>query len=104
MLAGFSLALGEDASHLDQKTYRSLILHAPRPEYPYLARDLRETGKGLFTLTVNTATGKVTAINVDTSTGRKRLDWACIKAFMQWRFRPGVVRKVRIPVTFLIRG
>ncbi len=79
---------------------KEFVIYAPRPGYPYAARDLNETGSGVFALTLDENTGKVTAIHVEQSTGHKRLDWAAIKAFMKWRFRPHTAKKVKIPITF----
>ena len=36
------------------------------------------------------------------STGAQILDNAAISAFSQWRFRPGTVKKVRLPITFTL--
>jgi TonB family protein len=85
---------------------KELVLYAPRPDYPYVARGLHETGSGIFALTVDQNTGKVTAIHIEQSTGYKRLDWAAIKAFMLWRFKPhAIAPKVKIPITFsMTRG
>src|SRR6266536_1517779 len=38
------------------------------------------------------------------SVGNPILDNAALSAFRQWRFRPGTVSKVRIPITFTITG
>src|SRR6266404_4291241 len=38
------------------------------------------------------------------STGVEILDDATISAFSQWRFKPGTVKKVRIPINFTLSG
>jgi TonB family protein len=38
------------------------------------------------------------------SIGNPILDNAATSAFRQWRFKPGTVSKVRIPITFTMTG
>jgi TonB family protein len=103
LIISASLALGAEAILIPPGKAKELVLYAPRPGYPYLARELHETGQGLFVLTVDENTGKVTAIHIEQSTGHKRLDWAAIKAFMLWRFKPhATAPMVKIPITFKI--
>jgi TonB family protein len=53
---------------------------------------------------VDSASGNVTSCSVAQSTGSSILDNAATSAFRQWRFRPGTVSKVRIPITFTMTG
>jgi len=55
-------------------------------------------------LEVDLATGKVTSARMDPSTGNKYLDAAALDAFRQWRFKRGMVRRARIPITFTMDG
>jgi len=55
-------------------------------------------------MTVDRATGKVTSCRMAQSTGSDILDRAAINAFSQWRFKPGTVKEVRIPITFTRSG
>lgn len=80
--------------------WKDLVVHMVRPDYPEVSRRLHETGRAVFLLTIDPKTGKVVAVNVEKSTNFKRLDWACIKAFMQWRFKPHTAHKVKMPVSF----
>ena len=53
---------------------------------------------------VDAASGNVTSATVSSSTGSPILDNAATSAFRQWRFRPGTVSKVNIPITFTMTG
>ena len=83
---------------------KALALYAPRPQYPYEARSRHVTGSGVIVATVDAASGNVTSATVSQSTGSPILDNAATSAFRQWRFRPGTVSKVNIPITFTMTG
>jgi periplasmic protein TonB len=83
---------------------KALALYAPRPQYPYEARSRHVTGSGVINADVDPASGNVTSASVAQSTGSPILDSAATSAFRQWRFRPGTVSKVRIPITFTMTG
>jgi TonB family protein len=82
----------------------ALAIYAPRPAYPYAARDKRLTGSGIVLVNVDSSTGTVVSAQMLKSTGYKVLDDSALEAFRQWRFKPGTVRKVRIPINFVMRG
>jgi len=80
-------------------------VYAPRPRYSYEALARRLQGSGTAILTVEPATGNVTNVVMATSTGVRSLDDETISTFRRWRFKPGTVSKVRIPISFtLSRG
>src|SRR6266849_3541399 len=81
---------------------RSDVLWQVPPEYPREARRKHETGSGLLILHVDRETGRVTSVTVGKSTGFKDLDDAGIRAFSQWRFKPGAVKTalIKIPIRF----
>src|SRR6266536_211502 len=83
---------------------KALALYAPRPQYPYEARSRHVTGSGVIVAQVDAASGNVTSASVSQSTGSPILDNAATSAFRQWRFRPGTVSKVNIPITFTMTG
>lgn len=83
---------------------RASAQYAPRPNYPYEARSRRITGTGTAMITVNSATGLVEAVAMEESIGHPSLDNATINAFKRWRFKPGTVRNVRVPITFDLTG
>ena len=83
---------------------KALALYAPRPQYPYEARSRHVTGSGVIVAQVDAGSGNVTSCSVSQSTGSPILDNAATSAFRQWRFRPGTVSKVNIPITFTMTG
>jgi periplasmic protein TonB len=79
-------------------------ISAPKPEYPYEARRMKATGSGVCVVTVDTGSGNVTDATMAQSIGNSVLDNAALSAFRRWRFKPGTVSKVRIPITFTLTG
>jgi periplasmic protein TonB len=74
--------------------------YAPRPVYPFEARSRRITGSGVCIVDVDPGTGNVTDVSMTQSTGNPILDDSAVRTFRKWRFKPGTVSKVRIPVVF----
>ena len=58
---------------------------------------------GLVLVDVDSS-GKVTAAKLLESTGVHEYDEAALKAFRQWRFKPGTAPHVKIPITFTSPG
>jgi TonB family protein len=83
---------------------KALAIYAPRPEYPYEARARGQKGAGVAILAVDPNTGLVTKAEMGISTGHVLLDHAAVNAFRRWRFKPGTVSKVRIPIRFTMAG
>jgi protein TonB len=82
---------------------KALATYAPRPQYPYEARSRRVTGSGVCVVDVGPS-GSVTSASMAQSIGSPILDNAAVSAFRQWRFKPGSVSKVKIPITFTMTG
>ena len=83
---------------------KALATSMPRPEYPYEARSRRITGSGVCVVSVDTGSGSVTDATMAQSTGNPILDNSAVSAFRRWKFRPGAVSKVKIPITFTMSG
>ncbi len=83
---------------------KALALYAPRPEYPVEARSRHMTGHGIALLQINQKTGEVIAAQMEKSTGHAMLDHAALAAFSRWRFKPGTVKQVRIPIRYTMSG
>jgi TonB family protein len=81
----------------------ALCIYAPKPDYPLASRALHHTGSGLYLLRVG-SNGTVQSFEVLKSTGHPDLDQAATDAFSQWRFKPGTVKKVKIPMSFTMTG
>jgi len=92
------------ASAMSMSQAKALAINSPRPPYPYEARSKRITGSGVIVATVDPGSGSVTDASVAKSTGSSILDDAAVSAFRRWRFRPGSVSKVNIPITFTLTG
>jgi TonB family protein len=73
---------------------------AKRSEYPADARRDHLTGSGLFALHI-AADGHVVRVEALKSIGHPSLDQAAIAAFRQWRFRPGSIQVVRVPIRYI---
>ena len=83
---------------------KALALYAPPPDYPVEARERRLTGSGIALLQVDQKTGYVTAGRMLKSTGHVILDNAALTAFRRWRFKPGTLRQIQIPIHYTING
>ena len=82
---------------------KALATYAPRPQYPYEARSRHVVGSGVCVVEVSPS-GSATGASMASSTGNPILDNAALSAFRQWRFKPGSVSKVKIPITFTMTG
>lgn len=89
---------------LSPEATAALAVYTPRPTYPYEARALYQHGSGIAILTVDPATGNVTNVVMAASIGVKRLDDETVWTLSHWRFKPGTVEKVRVPITFSLSG
>jgi protein TonB len=83
---------------------KALAVNAPRPEYPYEARSRHVMGSGVCVVSVDMGSGSVTDATMAQSIGNPILDNAALSAFRRWRFKPGTVSKVKIPITFTMAG
>jgi TonB family protein len=92
------------ATAMSMSRAKALAVYAPRPQYPYEARSRHITGSGVCVAIVDPASGNVTSVSMSQSVGNPILDNAAMSAFRQWRFRPGTVSKVNIPITFTMTG
>jgi protein TonB len=92
------------AAEMSMSRAKALAINSPRPPYPYEARSKRITGSGVITVSVDSASGDVTSASVTKSCGSSILDDAAVSTFRRWRFRPGSVSRVTIPITFTLTG
>jgi TonB family protein len=79
---------------------QALAVSAPLPEYPYEAKHANITGSGVCAMIVDTASGKVTNAMMAQSTGNAILDKVTTETFRRWRFKPGSISQVRVPITY----
>jgi protein TonB len=79
---------------------KAAAVSTPMPEYPYQARRAHITGSGVCVMTVDTARGNVTGAVMEQSTGDGILDKVTTDALRKWRFKPGTVSQVRVPISY----
>ena len=79
---------------------RPKAIYTPAPVYQpdWARRGL--AGKGVVLLTVDKGTGKVTGARMLQSTGNNLLDGSALQAYSQWRFQPGTVTQIQMPIEF----
>jgi TonB family protein len=78
----------------------TLATYAPKPEYPPQVREQQVTGSGVCVVDVDPGSGNVTEASMAESTGNKMLDDSTVRTLRKWRFKPGTVSRVRIPIEF----
>ena len=82
---------------------RPEAIYRPTPVYrPEWAKQ-GLTGKGVVLVTIDPRTGIVTGTRMLQSTGSKLLDGAALEAYSKWRFKPGSVPQVKMPIEFASR-
>ena len=107
ILLGLFAARADPAS--DAKPARGTVeyakthaLYAPPPQLSPEVRARHLSGKGLFVLHIR-SDGTVSDVQALQSTGHEELDAASIAAFSKWRFYPGQLKAVKIPITYTSR-
>ena len=88
------------AAPLSMSAAQAMAVSAPLPEYPYEARHVNITGSGVCVMIVDTTSGKVTSAMMAQSTGNAVLDKVTTDTFQRWRFKPGTVSQIRVPITY----
>jgi TonB family protein len=79
---------------------QSMAISAPLPQYTYEAKRRNLTGSGTCVVTVDAATGTVSEARMFQSTGSPILDKLTIQTFKSWRFKPGAVSQLRVPISY----
>jgi TonB family protein len=79
---------------------KAVTSYAPRPQYPQEARAHRIAGSGVCVVSVDPASGSVIKASMAQSTGSSLLDKSVLSTVRAWKFKPGTVSKVSIPVEF----
>jgi TonB family protein len=79
---------------------QSMALSAPLPGYTYEMKRRNLIGNGVCVVTVDSTTGIVTNATMSPSTGSAILDKLTTQTFKNWRFKPGTVSQVRVPISY----
>jgi TonB family protein len=91
---------GHISSLSDEELLR-YALASPAAGYPEEAQLKKLTGSGLYELRINPS-GATSSVAVVKSSGSRVLDAAATAAFRKWRFKPGLLQVVRIPVSWAV--
>ena len=79
---------------------QSMAITAPLPGYTYEMKRRNLSGSGVCLVTVDPATGTVTNAAMFQSTGNPLLDKLTTQTFKNWRFKPGTVSRVQVPISY----
>ena len=79
---------------------KAVTTYGPRPNYPQEARSHRIAGSGVCVVSVDPANGSVTDASMAQSTGNALLDKSVLRTLRTWKFKPGTVSQVSVPVEF----
>lgn len=88
------------ATPMSLSAAKAMAISAPVPHYPYDARRGHVAGDGVCVMSVDTVSGRVTSAMMAQSTGSAVLDKITTDTFEQWRFKPGTVSEVQVPITY----
>jgi TonB family protein len=103
LVTGIALVTGctsvKNGWNVQTERGKEIATFRPKPLYPIEARRDRIQGYGVAVLWV-APDGTVRRAEMLQSTGYAVLDQATLEAYRRWRFKPGLVKKVKIPVTF----
>ena|SRR5689334_10837930 len=95
-----SFAEGQSAS---PSVSLPVATYTPQPVYrPEWAKQ-GLSGKGVVLVTIDPKTGTVAGVRMLQSTGNSLLDGAALDAYSKWRFKPGSVPQVKMPIEFTNR-
>jgi len=79
---------------------KAVATYAPRPDYPEEARSRRIAGSGVCVVSIDPYSGHVTSASMTHSTGSLLLDKSVLRTLRTWKFKPGTMSQVSIPVEF----
>jgi hypothetical protein len=100
-LASFAVTSDAASNAFIPPKYKDIILYAPMPDYPWQARNKYTVGtQGIYRLKINFETGKVEEIGVMKRANWGSLNSTMIKDLVKWRFKPGTIHQIDIPVAF----
>lgn len=80
--------------------YKRYVTYAPYPDFPMAAVRRGAHGTGVFLLKINSKTGLVEEVKVLKRVGDGGLTAEAVWALLKWRFRPGTVTSVKVPISF----
>jgi hypothetical protein len=78
------------------KDWKKFAIYTPKPQYPPEAVARHLSASGIFVIRVHVKTGLVVSGWPSQGTGSPLLDSAAIRAFSQWRFKPGALTPIGV--------
>ena len=104
LLLGFfapgSPCQAEQPAFIPEK-FKGIFLYAPEPEFAEgYRKNNADVLQGVYRLTINQKTGMVDEVGVLKRSGMQKLDGVSVMTFFKWKFRPGSIRQLDIPITF----
>jgi hypothetical protein len=90
-------ALSREALIGRYKDWKKFAIYTPKPQYPAEAVARHITASGIFIIRVHVKTGLVVSAWASSQgTGSSLLDSAAIRAFSDWRFKPGALTPIGV--------
>jgi TonB family protein len=86
-----------DANHSE---WKKDVDYIEAPAYPAVAKRWHVQGAGIFRVSIDITTGRVTDVSVLKSTGYGVLDGSAIRTLKLWRWKPGRSHQVNVPISF----
>ena len=81
--------------------FKGIILYAPEPEFAEgYRKNNTDVLQGVYRLTINQKTGAVDEVGVLKRSGMQKLDGVSVMTLFKWKFRPGSIRQLDVPITF----
>lgn len=81
--------------------FKGIILAAPEPDYHrFVGYTFTVKDQGVYRLKINPSSGLVDEVGVLKRCYEKRLDAAAVMAFMAWKFKPGAIKELDVPVIY----
>src|SRR3954467_10673590 len=81
--------------------YKGIILSAPEPVMPSIAYSHnKQSGTGLYRLVINSH-GGVEEVKVLRRIGEPRVDAEAVFVLFKWKFRPGALKCIDVPIVYL---
>jgi TonB family protein len=99
LASGLVSTSAQDAEKPPIAGARKFATFSPRPIVPPEARAKHLKGAGVCIVYLR-PDGTVSRAEMSLSTGEPLLDKASIEAFSRWKFVPGTVKKVKIPIRY----
>ena len=78
------------------KDWKQFAIYTPKPQYPSEAVAHHISASGIFVIRVDVKTGRVISVRASQGTASPLLDSAAIRAFSQWRFKPGALTPIGV--------